>query len=115
MASESSMKQNNYPLVTKVDYKFLTLFAYDLFMFDNCENVSVRSFRRISKFSFLITIIIRLPMEIGVSYDDDKAEEMAQKVEDYYVDYIKSEKFKKKESKELVDHMVWEFEHKRGY
>jgi len=91
---------------TLSDWKFITFFTYHLDVFENVPNVIVRSFRRLSKFSFNITVVIKVP--ISRLFDDDFTHYISDSIEDIYSSYVKSDRFKREEY-ENVNQMVDNF------
>lgn len=89
---------------TMVDWKFITFFTYHLDVFESFQRVIVRSFRRLNKYSFNITIVIRVPID-SIEEAGGYAEFIEETVEKIYSDYVKSDRFKR-EKYEDVNQMV---------
>lgn len=87
------------------DWKHITFFTYHLDVFEKVPHggVILRSFRRLSKNSFNVTIVIRFPVEM--LNDEEYLEFYQQLVEKTYSDYVKSDRFKP-EKYEMANQMV---------
>lgn len=86
------------------DWKHITFFTYHLDVFEGYPNFVVKSFRRLSKYSFNVTITIRFSNN-DLIHNEGYLESFEEIIEIIYEKYVKSERYKR-ESYENVNQMV---------